>query len=100
VITRNGVELFAVEIEQVIALHPSVAEVAIVDVPRPVPGDELVGLIVPRGEAQHEALAQHCRSRLPAERWPNRVFYAQSMPNPCPRQQAASSTAAESGNWS
>jgi long-chain acyl-CoA synthetase len=80
VITRNGVALFAVEIERVIALHPSVAEVAIVGVPRPVPGDELVGLVVPRGEAQHEALAQHCRLQLPAERWPDRIFYAQSLP--------------------
>jgi acyl-coenzyme A synthetase/AMP-(fatty) acid ligase len=80
VITRNGIELFAVEIEQVIALHSSVAEVAIVGVPRPVPGDELVGLVVSRGEAQHEALAQHCRSRLPVERWPDRIFYAQFLP--------------------
>jgi acyl-coenzyme A synthetase/AMP-(fatty) acid ligase len=80
VINRNGLELFASEIEAVVAQHPSVAEVAIVGVPRPVPGDEMVALVVPRGQAQHDALAEHCRSRLPAERRPDKVYYAHALP--------------------
>ncbi len=80
VINRNGVDLFASEIEVVIAQHPSVAEVAVVGVPRPLPGDEMVALVVPRGQAQHEALAEHCRNRLPAERRPDTVYYANVLP--------------------
>jgi acyl-coenzyme A synthetase/AMP-(fatty) acid ligase len=84
VINRNGVEIFATEIEAVIAQHPTVAEVAVVGVPRlmtgRMPQDELVALVVPRGQVQHEALARHCRSRLPQERWPDRVLYAQALP--------------------
>jgi acyl-coenzyme A synthetase/AMP-(fatty) acid ligase len=80
VIYRNGVELFAPDIEEVLVVHPSVAEVAIVGVPRPVRGDEMIAIVVPCGPAQHEALAQYCRARLPVERWPDRVFYAQALP--------------------
>lgn len=80
VIRRNGIDLFAAEIEAVMAQHPTVAEVAVVGLPRPVPGDEMVALVVPRGPVQHDALAQHCKSRLPAERWPDLIFYAQELP--------------------
>ncbi|HLZ06410.1 MAG TPA: class I adenylate-forming enzyme family protein [Bradyrhizobium sp.] len=80
VISRDGIELFAAEIEAVIAQHASVAEVAIVGVPRAVAGEELVALVVPRGQAQHEALAQHCVSRLPVERRPDTVYYANALP--------------------
>jgi acyl-coenzyme A synthetase/AMP-(fatty) acid ligase len=80
VIHRDGQELFAADIESVIALHSSVAEVAVVAVPRPFAPDELVALVVARQEGQHEALAAHCQARLPAGRWPERVFYAPSLP--------------------
>jgi acyl-CoA synthetase (AMP-forming)/AMP-acid ligase II len=74
VINRNGVDLFASEIEAVIAQHSGVGEVAVVGMPRPGPGEEMVALVVPRGSAQHDALARHCQSRLPAERRPDRVY--------------------------
>jgi acyl-coenzyme A synthetase/AMP-(fatty) acid ligase len=84
IINRNGVEIFAAEVEAVIARHPTVAEVAVVGIPRlttaRMPQDELVALVVPRGQAQHEALARHCQSWLPQERWPDRVLYAQALP--------------------
>jgi acyl-coenzyme A synthetase/AMP-(fatty) acid ligase len=64
----------------VIAVHPSVKEVAVVGVPRRGSGEELVAIVVPNGQAQHDALAEHCRAKLPSERWPDRVFYAQSLP--------------------
>jgi acyl-coenzyme A synthetase/AMP-(fatty) acid ligase len=84
VINRNGVEIFAAEIEAVIAQHPTVAEVAVVGVPRAMPGrmpmDQIVALVVPRGQAQHEAVVQHCHARLPPERWPDWVFYAPALP--------------------
>lgn len=81
-IQRPGGEIYAAEIEEVIAAHPSVQEVATVGVPRAdgAPGEEIVAVVVTRGDAQHEALAQHCRTKLPPERWPDRVFYAQALP--------------------
>jgi acyl-coenzyme A synthetase/AMP-(fatty) acid ligase len=84
VINRNGVEIFATEIKAVIAQRPTVAEVAVVGVPRlmtgRMPQDELVALVVPNAQVQHEALARHCQRRLPQERWPDRVLYVQALP--------------------
>lgn len=81
-IQRAGGEIYSSEIEEVIAAHPSVQEVAAVGLPRAngAPGEEIVAVVVARGEAQHESLAQHCRAKLPPERWPDRVFYAQALP--------------------
>jgi long-chain acyl-CoA synthetase len=79
-VRRQGVEFFAAEIEGVIAQHPGVAEVAVVGVPSPVAGDEVVALVVPRGSVPHDALAQFCQARLPQERWPDRVFYTGALP--------------------
>ncbi len=80
VISRGGAELFAADIEGIIAEHPAVREVAVVGVPRPGRGEDIVALIVPRGQPQHEAVAAHCKMRLPRDRWPDRVFYAQVLP--------------------
>jgi acyl-coenzyme A synthetase/AMP-(fatty) acid ligase len=80
VIGRAGGQLFAVDIEQLIALHPAVAEVAVVGVPRAFADDELVALVVERGQGQHQAVVAHCRARLPAGHLPERIFYAPSLP--------------------
>jgi acyl-coenzyme A synthetase/AMP-(fatty) acid ligase len=80
-IQRPGGDIFSSDIESVIAQHPSVQEVAAVGLPRASgPGEEIVAVVVSRGESQHEALAQHCRTKLPPDRWPDRVFYTQSLP--------------------
>jgi long-chain acyl-CoA synthetase len=80
-IQRPGGDIYSSDIEAVIAQHPTVQEVAAVGLPRASgPGEEIVAVVVTRGEAQHEALAQHCRTKLPPERWPDRVFYTQSLP--------------------
>jgi long-chain acyl-CoA synthetase len=80
VIARNGGQVFAADIESVIALHPAVAEVAVVAIPRPFAADELVALVVAGAGGQHEALAAHCRAQLPPGQWPDRIFYAPALP--------------------
>ncbi len=79
-IARGEAQVFATEIETAIALHPAVAEVSVVGVPRAFAGDDLVAMIVERGAGQHEAIAAHCRARLPSGHWPDRVFYVASLP--------------------
>ncbi len=83
VIRRRGAAIFAAEIEAVIAQHPGVTEVAVVGVPRQTIGaseEELVALVATRGETGHEALAQHCQTKLPSDHWPDRLFYATTLP--------------------
>jgi acyl-CoA synthetase (AMP-forming)/AMP-acid ligase II len=79
-IRRGGVDLFPPEIEEVMASHPSVREVAVVGRPVTGMGEEVIAFVVPRGEAQHEALAEHCRGLLRPEKRPDRVFYMDSLP--------------------
>ena len=82
IIRRPTGDIYASEIEEVILSHLSVKEVAVVGLPRRngAPGDEIVAVIVADGAAQHEALAQHCRTKLPPERWPDQVFYSETLP--------------------
>jgi acyl-CoA synthetase (AMP-forming)/AMP-acid ligase II len=43
-------------------------------------GEDLVAVVVKRGEPSHADLAQHCRARLSPEKWPDRIFYAAALP--------------------
>jgi len=79
-IRREGTEIFAPEIEGVIASHPAVAEVAVIGVPSPTRGEEIVAFVVKHGALDHDELARYCRTRLAPERLPDRVFYADSLP--------------------
>jgi acyl-coenzyme A synthetase/AMP-(fatty) acid ligase len=79
-IRREGVEIFAAEIEAVIASHSGVADVAVVSLPSPTRGEEIVAFVVKRGAIDHEELGRYCRARLAPERLPDRVFYTESLP--------------------
>jgi fatty-acyl-CoA synthase len=81
-IRRGAVEIFAPEIEAVLAAHPAVAEAAVIGLRRPgqTERDEIVAFIVKRGEFGHDDLVQHCRDRLPPAQRPDRVYYADMLP--------------------
>jgi acyl-coenzyme A synthetase/AMP-(fatty) acid ligase len=79
-IVRRGIEIQPTEIESVLSEHPSVVEAAVVGKPALSVGEEVVALVVARGEAQHEELSQHLMSRLAPEKLPDRIIYAKSLP--------------------
>ncbi|HVM78423.1 MAG TPA: class I adenylate-forming enzyme family protein [Stellaceae bacterium] len=79
-IVRRGIEIQPAEVEAVLSEHPSVAEAAVCGRPSPAIGEEVVALVVPRGESQHEELSQHLMGRLPQEKLPDRIIYAKSLP--------------------
>jgi fatty-acyl-CoA synthase len=49
-VKSGGVNLYPVEIEEVLAKHPSVREVAVIGIPDAEWGEKLVAVIVPRGD--------------------------------------------------
>lgn len=79
--TRRGVDIFMPEIEEAVQAHDSVLEAAAVGV-TPAEGGEtrLIVFVVPKGEPQTPALSAHCRASIPAEKFPDRVFFVRGLP--------------------
>jgi acyl-coenzyme A synthetase/AMP-(fatty) acid ligase len=79
--TRRGVDIFMPEIEEAVQAHESVLEAASVGVTPPEGGEtRLIVFVVPKGEPQTPALSAHCRARIPAEKFPDRVFFVRGLP--------------------
>jgi acyl-CoA synthetase (AMP-forming)/AMP-acid ligase II len=56
-IIRNGENISPKEIEDLLAGHPDIAEIAIVGIPHPRTGERAVAVIVPRGDAKPDIAA-------------------------------------------
>lgn len=80
VVRREGVEVFANDIEMALVAHPSVRDVAVIGRPSQRLGEEIVAFVVSNGPQQHDDLARHCRAALPSDRWPDHVFYIDALP--------------------
>ena len=78
---RRGVDIYMPEIEQAMQAHESVLEAAAAGVPGPDGGEaRLEVFVVPRGAPQTPALEEHCRRQIPAEKFPDRVFFVRGLP--------------------
>ena len=78
----GGENVAPAEVEQVLRLHPGVADAVVVGVPHPRWGETGVALVVPRaGIAVDEvALAEHCRERLAGFKVPHAVSFVAALP--------------------
>jgi acyl-CoA synthetase (AMP-forming)/AMP-acid ligase II len=78
---RGGYNVFPVEVEAVLASHPSVAAVAVVPRAHDVMGEIGVAVVVPRGDAPTlESLREVGRARLAAYKLPEDVVVVQALP--------------------
>jgi long-chain acyl-CoA synthetase len=82
VIIRGGHNIHAVDVENVIATHPDVAEVAVIGVPHEVLGEDLVAVVVPRPGANldAESLRAHSLEELAAYKVPRRWELTDHLP--------------------
>lgn len=72
----SGFNVYPSEIEDVVAAHPLVAEVAAVGVPDPVQGERIKVVVVPRTpELTAEMVTGHCRERLTGYKVPRIVVF-------------------------
>ncbi|MCV7214925.1 long-chain-fatty-acid--CoA ligase [Mycobacterium crocinum] len=82
-IISGGENIYSAEVENVVAAHPKVAEVAIIGVPDPKWGETPLAVIVacdpqaPPTEAEIEA---HCRAHLAAFKRPKRIAVVDALP--------------------
>ncbi|MEU4569858.1 long-chain fatty acid--CoA ligase [Micromonospora sp. NPDC023956] len=84
VIIRGGFNVYPREVEEVLARHPAVGQVAVVGLPDPVHGEEVCAVVVPDptgppppGERE---LVEWCRQRLGRHKYPRLVRYVDSLP--------------------
>ena len=82
VVICGGFNIYPREIEELLAEHPSVAEVAVAGVPDAVRGEVPVAYVVLRADASAsaDALIEHCRSQLASFKVPRRVVFMDRLP--------------------
>ena len=81
-IIAGGFNIYPREIEELLAEHPAVAEVAVVGSPDPVKGEVPVAFVVPRPDAGQDssALVAWCRDRLASFKVPREVRFLDALP--------------------
>jgi long-chain acyl-CoA synthetase len=82
-IIRGGFNVYPREVEEVLARHPAVTQVAVVGVPDPVHGEEIHAVVVPdrsAGEWDGPALVAWCRERLAKHKYPRQVRFVDELP--------------------
>jgi cyclohexanecarboxylate-CoA ligase len=82
-IIRNAENVSALEVENVLATHPAVADVAVIGVPDRSAGERVCAVVVPTsgGDVSLESLVQHCRSQgLSRYKHPERLVIVDVLP--------------------
>lgn len=81
-IISGGFNIYPREVEEVLTAHPAVAEAAVLGLPDPDFGEQVVAVIVPHPGAptDAQALVDWCRERLAAFKKPRRVVFTDALP--------------------
>ncbi|MCA9575140.1 MAG: AMP-binding protein [Myxococcales bacterium] len=80
-ILRGGANVYPSEVEDALSLHPSVLEVAVIGRPDDYYGEEVVAVVVPRGEAPStDELTEHARLHLAKNKLPAEYVFTDALP--------------------
>ncbi|MCV7100563.1 class I adenylate-forming enzyme family protein [Mycobacterium palustre] len=82
-IIRNAENVSALEVENALATHPAVADVAVIGVPDPRTGERVCAVVVPASPdaVSLDSLVQHCRSQgLSRYKHPERLAIVDALP--------------------
>jgi len=80
-IIRGGFNVYPREIEEALARHPAVQQVAVIGVPDPVQGEEICAVVVPDpGGITAAELIQWSRDKLGKHKYPRQVRFVESLP--------------------
>src|SRR5216683_1352487 len=80
----SGYSVFPAEVEAMMYRHPAIAEVGVVGVPHPYRGEDPVGFVVLKPDAQgmvrEDELAQWCRSEMAVYKAPRSIYFVNDLP--------------------
>lgn len=82
IIIRAGMNIYPREIEEVLHAHPAILSAAVVGVPHPIHGEDVLGFVtLKEGESLDEIeLSKYCRARLAAYKCPQKIYFLAEMP--------------------
>jgi malonyl-CoA/methylmalonyl-CoA synthetase len=80
IIKTGGEKVSALEIEDVLANHSAVAEVAVVGIPDDEWGERVVAAVVPREPIETESLREWCRGYLATYKVPKQIAVMDALP--------------------
>ncbi|MDO4575321.1 MAG: AMP-binding protein [Planctomycetia bacterium] len=82
IIIRAGMNIYPREIEEVLHAHPFIDQVAVVGIPHPVHGEDVVAFVtaVQGAVLEDMELHQYCRQRLAAYKCPQKILLLDEMP--------------------
>ncbi|MGW0432258.1 long-chain-fatty-acid--CoA ligase [Micromonospora sp. NPDC003197] len=83
VVIRGGFNVYPREVEEVLARHPAVAQVAVIGVPDPVHGEEICAVVVRDPSVDPpdvEELIGWARERLGRHKYPRRIRFVAELP--------------------
>jgi long-chain acyl-CoA synthetase len=70
----GGENVYSVEVEDILALHPAIIEAAVIGEPHALWGELVVAIVVCRDDVSPEELDAHCRSQLASYKVPRRYI--------------------------
>jgi long-chain acyl-CoA synthetase len=78
----SGFNVYPAEVEEVIADHPAVAEVAVIGVPHPHSGEAVKAYVVvaPGASVEEDDIIHHCEARLARYKCPQKVMFVSEIP--------------------
>lgn len=84
-IISGGVNIYPLEVENALALHPDVSDVAVIGIPHPDFGEEVKAVVIPVDPAADKAalearLIAFCRERLAHFKCPRSVDFVDTLP--------------------
>ncbi|MEE8395898.1 MAG: AMP-binding protein, partial [bacterium] len=81
-IVTNGYNVYPKEVELVLFAHPGVTAAAVVGVPHPVRGEDVVAFVVPAAgaPADAEAIGAYCRENLARFKVPRQITFTDALP--------------------
>jgi len=79
-IIRGGVNIYPGDIEQVLMQSGKISETAVIGVPSPQLGEEVVAFVVRSSPIEEADLISICRARLAAYKVPRRIIFAADLP--------------------
>lgn len=82
IIISGGENIGSIEIEQVISVHPDVAQVSVIGVAHPRWGETPCAVVVRRLDScvSEEEIIEHCRSNLAHYKCPTKVVFVDELP--------------------